>query len=1449
MRVSRTCTEIREGNGEQRRKMVSQPLEDEKIRSLPAYVLLGDPGAGKSTAFEEECKQAKGNPFFITARDFLTFNLENRPEWRGKTLFIDGLDEVRAGSSDARTPFDKIRTRLDALDRPHFRLSCREADWLGANDRDHLKTVSLDSAVKVLRLDPLTYENITSILNARPDIADARDFIFEARERDVAGFLENPQTLKLLAEVVGAGGEWPASRKELFAEACARMVREQNKEHQAAKALNNPPESDQLLDAAGRLCAVQLISGVAGWTLHGEENEAYPAPDRCDYDRREMLRPALATKLFKGVSNTRLAPVHRHIAEFLAGRHIAGVIAAGLPPRRAISMITGKDGIVVTEMRELSAWLAAHCEDVRAGLIEQDPVGVGLYGNIREFSLEEKRALLTALSREASRPGSSVWRWPAAFRALATPELESEFRKILTRSSQEEEHQWVVCLVLSVLTEGECLPGFSGLLLEIVCDDTRWPRVNYAALDTFIHSCPDSADKANKLKTLLADIQSGNVSDPDKRLLAILLNHLYPRYLSPSEVWDYLSGEEDDEEGEWGPQDYAFAARNAKSIGEDIGFWLTGLLQKSSDEQVAELLDSLKKRLPRLRPVLDARLLHDPPLQLLVRGLEAHGDELDTKCLYDWLDVGLAEHGGLLGSGQEAISMVRLWLEQRPEVQKDVILEGLLRCPESDEFRWCAFNAGNRLYGANLSADTGLWCLKQAVAMVGTRPRIAKYLLEYAVQARNNPDLNEGLSLDILQEHTRKSETLRAYLDLLLAPRPISSREQERQKRDKKYAEDKRQEKEKLLTYVRSSEAALRENRAAPRLLYEIAHTYFVGFEKSGGLDFDGERLAIVEQAGPNGGVQAVKKWLYGDQNLTDVALQGLRGVIDREDVPDVEEILDLEIKRRMHYLGLPFLAALEEIERRDPEDDASQWDEDRIRKAVAFYYCYGNHLHMPSGHGYCPQWYRRLLVKRPEIVAKVLVQYGRCVFEIGHDYVDPMADKFRKLEIDADHAQVAKHASLPLLHAFPILRSPEDQSHLSSLNHLLWAAIRHADRALLQELIERKRSLKSISAAQRVRWLAAGAMVWPEEYTDILKDFIQEDQENRVRYLKAFFGSRVYQGASERGAWHTPAFAGRELFPFDASKVPLWELFIRLMGSVVGPDWWGDHASDLVRMLIGDLVICPEEEASDALTNLLANPALERWNDVLKQAQETQLTIRRDAGYRHPGIEQICKTLNNLAPANPADLAALLMDLLDEIGSKIRRGPTSDWRQYWNVDSYNRPLRKEPEDAENSHDPPPCQEPEEAKHLHDSPPCQRPEDACRDNLLSDLQEKLKPQGIDAQREGSYANDKRADIRVFYAGFNVPVEIKKNSHPKLWSAIHDQLIAKYTIDPDTDGYGIYLVFWFGKDDTNTPHEDGYPDNAKEMEQWLEDSLSREEARKISVCVIDVSIPEGKSAGK
>ena len=264
-------------------------------------MLLGDPGAGKTTAFETECEEFGEKACLITARDFLTFDPQSHPEWRDKTLFIDGLDETRVGANDARTPFDQIRGRLDALGKPHFRLSCREADWLGANDQKHLESVSPDSKVTVLRLNPLTDSDIADILNSD----DADSFIAAAEEQGVEGLLANPQTLKMLAGVVG--DDWPKSRKETFERACGQMIREHNEEHRASQESNGPPAPDQLLDAAGRLCAVQLISGAAGYTLRGQPDEEYPALDQCGYERREMLRPARATKLFKSASDNRFS--------------------------------------------------------------------------------------------------------------------------------------------------------------------------------------------------------------------------------------------------------------------------------------------------------------------------------------------------------------------------------------------------------------------------------------------------------------------------------------------------------------------------------------------------------------------------------------------------------------------------------------------------------------------------------------------------------------------------------------------------------------------------------------------------------------------------------------------------------------------------------------------------------------------------------------------------------------------------------------------------------------------------------------------------------------------------------------------------------------------------------------------------------------------------------------
>ena len=738
--------------------------------------------------------------------------------------------------------------------------------------------------------------------------------------------------------------------------------------------------------------------------------------------------------------------------------------------------------------------------------------------------------------------------------------------------------------------------------------------------------------------------------------------------------------------------------------------------------------------------------------------------------LYDWLDLGFREDLDEIPIGdREDIHEVRSWLEQRPDVQKAVFLEGLSRCRASDEFRFHAYNVRDRLYGAKPPSDFGLWCLKQSAAMADEKPLAAEHLLELAFRANTDKTASAGLSLEVLREHTQRNETLKAQLNRLLAP-PSTPRQQRLRERTRTFTEEQRLREEQWLELIRSNEVALRENRAAPALLYQIAIRYF------------GNPINDHRQGRPD-----IEQKL-GDPSLIHAAGLGIRGVIERKDVPGVEEILALRAMDRMHCLGAPFLAALSEIERSSPEE-LCRLDEDQIRKALAFHF---------SSSSNEPSWYRRLLDSNPGIVAGVMIQSGKAELRGGGKITGLFA-----LAHSENHAQVAKHASLPLLRAFPT-RCRLNQ--MENLKHLLWAALQHAERSAFQELIGIKLSRKSMDDAQRVRWLALGVIVSPTKYKALLDNFAQGNK-HRISHLAELF------------SFHDPI-----QFSFDDLRIPVLELLIRLVGSYVGPEQRlsdeagyvtpAMQASRLVHDLIPGLSASPAGDASDALAKLLDDEALSQWHDVLSRAQDTQRVIRRDAGYRHPDIEQVCRTLNGGTPANAADLAALVLDQVQDLAVQIRTDNTDDWRQYWN----------EP---------------------HGQSPTPKHEDHCRDALLSALRERL-PDGVRAEREGQHANDKRDDIWVSRHGFQVPVEVKKNTNRNLWSAPRNQLIAQYTNTSDTGGYGIYLVFWFGKELTQPPPSGGRPAGPEELSERLatEATLTPDEARKISICVVDVSRPDG-----
>lgn len=220
--VPRTC--VRQPDTNDDRADEPTPLSD--TQALMAYVLLGDPGSGKSEAFKLEANAVGGRR--ISASDFLALEL---PELKDSTLpvFIDGLDETRAGMVDGRVPLDNIRKKLQQLGCRSFRLSCRAADWLGNPDAAKLQSLlPASEKVQVFSLQPLTLADVAAILSVNHDVSDSQAFISSAKQHGLTGLLFNPQTLGMLATAVGPKNCWPETRQMVYEMACERMVQEHN---------------------------------------------------------------------------------------------------------------------------------------------------------------------------------------------------------------------------------------------------------------------------------------------------------------------------------------------------------------------------------------------------------------------------------------------------------------------------------------------------------------------------------------------------------------------------------------------------------------------------------------------------------------------------------------------------------------------------------------------------------------------------------------------------------------------------------------------------------------------------------------------------------------------------------------------------------------------------------------------------------------------------------------------------------------------------------------------------------------------------------------------------------------------------------------------------------------------------------------------------------------------
>ena len=1336
--VPRTCTELLDDGTTGARHPSPKALS--AFRECPAYVLLGDPGMGKSTAFQQEADALGCRAELVSARDLANLDADAYPEWKDKTLLIDGLDEVRAGQDDPRLPLDRIRGNLVKLGKPPFRLSCRHADWL-TTDQKSLAAVSPAGAIAVLSLDALDTQRAEELLQADHNVRDVPAFLKEARDRSMDGLLSNPQSLGLLVRAVH-DGHWPASRAETFEKACVAMAGEYNEEHLSV----HPPQHPQrILDTAGRLCAVLLVSGTSAFaTAFAKANADYPYMTVCGRPTDDC-RQAVASTLFRHPREGRAEPVHRQIAEYIAARHIAKLIRHGLPSLRVLALISGPDGNVVSELRGLSAWLATHSPVARRHLIHRDPIGLALYGDVQALSADQHQALFDSLVREP-RQLEPTYRTAPAFAPLATPAMQPVLERAIRNPPDGPDGELVADFVLRVLHEAPALPDLSTTLLETARDDSRWPRVRDAALSTFIHHSQDT-DNDSDLLLLLRDVSERHVPDPTDQFLGQLLTALYPRHISPSAVWDYMK------------------ESNELYGGTYMRFWVSHLPSISSATSVSQLLDSCSDRLPELERASNSTL-ESCVARLLVRGLETHGDDLEIGRLYSWLDAGVRLRVGQHASRDDTTS-IRRWIEDRPDRHLDLFLEGVRRLPET---HWYApYDAFQRLFAATVSIEFYWEVATAAKSMVSQRRRPAESLLRFVVQSA-------ALDTQRLRSLVADDAGLTAVLNRALEP-PSSPDLDRIEREEKERLEEQQREARRGRETLRANEDALRNNTASPPLLHGLARAYFGNF-----VGFTPELGArrLEELVAPHG-------------RLLDAVQTGLRLTLERHDVPDADEILDLRLRSRMHYLCWPYLAGLAEAERAGALT-SSWWTVARIRQALAIYFAYA--------HGdYEPPWYRHLIAEHPAAVAEVQVQFAVALFRAG---ISTGNTNLWHLAFDRSHAMVAAHASLPLLRAFP---TRANSDILRALEYLLLAALQHAEPSDFEQLVTQKLSQQNVPPRQRGRWLAAGCAVATTTFQASATAFVCAGRQHaRTLHFASFFCPQE-----------------RTVFPVERAGAELAVLLVRLVGRFVDPDELSEgivtpamEASTLVSHCIRVVAGDPHRRATVALADLLRDPNLARWQHSLSRAADDQRVYRRDHEYRHPTAQQATETLKGGAPAGPADLAALVLDRLRALAVEMRSGSTDDWKECWNESAHGKPT-----------DP-------------------KPEESCTQALLRGL-DRMCPPLVKLDREVRYPNDVRPDINVSFGDYRLPIEVKRNDNRDLWHAARTQLMAKYASDPATHGHGIYAVLWFGRDRTRFSPTGTRPATPADLQKQLEATLDDHERRTISFLVIDVAAPPAPPA--
>lgn len=570
-------------------------------------VLLGEPGAGKSTVLDEHSPLLPAGVAAAVVRvDLGVYGSEDRlvrevldappvRSWLGGDgelcIVADGFDE-----GAARLPNLALiladRVARWPVGRLWLRIACRTADWPTSLGDTLRRSFAHATVVELL---PLRRTDVAAL--AAGWAADGA-FLDEVEDANAVPFATRPLTLRLLAAGFAATGSLPGRGADLFDAGLAALAEEQNPAR-LDTGLRGTLTASQRLAVAARIAAATTFGGrQALWTGPSNSPDRDPATDvpvetiaggaepHGDGGDTVDVTPAavretVAAGLFTSRGDQRLGWAHTTFGDFLAARWL---VTNGVAVDQARPLFLAADDRTFPQTRLAAAWALAMRPVDYAFLARADPEAlrgeVGLPGdNIRAVVVDGLFAVADA--------GRLRDRWGANNDVLCHDGIAEQIRPQLSSPTPASRR-------LAFRLAADCTDERLRADLVAVALDSDRPEADRVAAAWAIVALNTASAPGDDLLPLVTDPRIRG-DDPRDELLGVALLASWPHAIATAEVLDHITRPQADRYGMYHEFIRSLAAGLTAADLPAATAWLDPHIDTSIDDRLTSLVNATLK--------------------------------------------------------------------------------------------------------------------------------------------------------------------------------------------------------------------------------------------------------------------------------------------------------------------------------------------------------------------------------------------------------------------------------------------------------------------------------------------------------------------------------------------------------------------------------------------------------------------------------------------------------------------------------------------------------------------------------------------------------------------------------------------------------------------------------------------------------------------------------------